>query len=419
MLLPGSKGWINKYFSLVEEKVIDVKYQKPPGYSAQRHLHLLSGKTGIVFGHSSLFLFFNESESSKWTEDEKLKLLLFETLLLVYIQKYGIKSALKEDFIDSLLSYYSGYNNKGIQNLFTFFVKEDKITRLETIFSKRIDVSTGIFDNRWWFKTMSNVFIYLDVILYNRFINEEDSEVLKCYSEYAYNSLVAILLAAYSDGIVDEKEEAMFKIFLSSANLEGEYKDRSLYNLKNGAGYEDFTGLVTKDKLLCRFIIDLSLLTIFGNHDVEPSETDFVTDNLAKFLKLEDYDVEESMAMIEHFLLYSDVKSSFLTNKNIYEKVYGSFSSRWIKVILRNKDKLALELSESKELVSLIKKSATQELTAEEKEKVRSQFLDIVRSMPALAIFMLPGGAILLPLILKVLPDLIPSAFRDNEVEKG
>jgi hypothetical protein len=44
--------------------------------------------------------------------------------------------------------------------------------------------------------------------------------------------------------------------------------------------------------------------------------------------------------------------------------------------------------------------------------------MDIVKSMPSLAIFLLPGGAFLLPLVLKVIPDLIPSAFRDNEVEK-
>ena len=61
--------------------------------------------------------------------------------------------------------------------------------------------------------------------------------------------------------------------------------------------------------------------------------------------------------------------------------MYGSLSSRWTKVILRNKEKLAVELSQSKELVGLIKKSATQELTSEEKEKVKMQFMDIVKSM--------------------------------------
>ena len=57
-------------------------------------------------------------------------------------------------------------------------------------------------------------------------------------------------------------------------------------------------------------------------------------------------------------------------------------------------------------------------LSKEEKEAVKTQFKDLVKSMPSLAIFMLPGGAVLLPIVLKVIPDLIPSAFRDNEVEK-
>lgn len=417
MLLPGSKGWINKYFSLIEEGEVSLNYAHMNGITAQHHLHLLSGKTGIVFGYASRFLFFNKEDSSRWTDDEKLKFLLFETLLLVYIQKNGTPPTLKEDFIDSLYTYYSKYNSKSIQSWLLFWVKEDKITRLENIFSKRIDVSKGIFDNRWWFKTMSNVFVYLDVILFDRFLNDEDHEALRSYSEYAYNSLIAILLAAGSDGFVDEKEESMFNVFLSSANLEGEYKENALYHLKHGAGYASFTDLPKNDKLFCRFLLDLSLLTIFGNHEIEETEVEFIN-SLSRELELGDYDMEESMAIIEHFLLYSDMKNSFLSNKNVYEKVYGSLSSRWTKVILRNKDKLAVELSQSKELVGLIKKSAIHELTSEEKEKVKTQFMDIVKSMPALAIFMLPGGAILLPLILKVLPTLIPSAFRDNEVDK-
>lgn len=417
MLLPGSKGWINKYFSLIDEGEVVLKYSKMNSITSQHHLHILSGKSGIVFGYASRFLFFDKDDSAKWTEEEKLKFLLFETLLLVYIQKNGKTENLRNDFIDSLLTYYSKHNSKSIQSLLTFWIKESRSARLENIFSKRVDVSKGIFDNRWWFKTMSNVFVYLDVILYDRFLNHGDEEALRSYSEYAYNSLIAIILAANSDGFVDEKEQTMFNTFLSSANLEGEFKENAVYYMKNGADYAAFTDLPKNDKLFCRFILDLSLLTIFGNNDILQTEIDFINE-LSRELELENYDVEESMAIIEHFLLYTDVQNSFLGNKNVYEKVYSSFTSRWTKVILRNKDKLTVELSQSKELVSLIKKSTTHELTLDEKEKVKTQFMDIVKSMPALAIFLLPGGAILLPLILKVLPDLIPSAFRDNEVDR-
>ena len=64
------------------------------------------------------------------------------------------------------------------------------------------------------------------------------------------------------------------------------------------------------------------------------------------------------------------------------------------------------------------RKKKKRAFSKEEKETVKLQFMDIVKSMPSLAIFMLPGGAFLLPLVLKIIPDLIPSAFRDNEVEK-
>ena len=58
-----------------------------------------------------------------------------------------------------------------------------------------------------------------------------------------------------------------------------------------------------------------------------------------------------------------------------------------------------------------------EQLSDEEKSKVKSQFFDIVKSVPSLAIFMLPGGVLLLPFILKIVPDLLPSSFRDNEVD--
>jgi hypothetical protein len=44
--------------------------------------------------------------------------------------------------------------------------------------------------------------------------------------------------------------------------------------------------------------------------------------------------------------------------------------------------------------------------------------MDILKSMPSMAIFLLPGGGLLLPLILKIVPDLLPSSFKENEVEK-
>jgi hypothetical protein len=80
----------------------------------------------------------------------------------------------------------------------------------------------------------------------------------------------------------------------------------------------------------------------------------------------------------------------------------------------KNKLRLYQELSQSKEALFLLRKSTHTPLDEEEKAKVRIQLLDICKAIPALAVFMLPGGALLLPLLIKLLPDILPSAFKDD-----
>ena len=80
----------------------------------------------------------------------------------------------------------------------------------------------------------------------------------------------------------------------------------------------------------------------------------------------------------------------------------------------RNKLRLYQELSQSKEAMSLIKKSTHTSLSEEEKLKIKIQLLDICKAIPAFAVFMLPGGALLLPLLIKLIPDIFPSAFKEE-----
>ncbi|MEN8856808.1 MAG: LETM1 domain-containing protein [Flavobacteriaceae bacterium] len=81
----------------------------------------------------------------------------------------------------------------------------------------------------------------------------------------------------------------------------------------------------------------------------------------------------------------------------------------------KNKMRLLKELQQSKEAMHLIKKSTHSSLSDEEKEKIKIQLLDICKAIPSFAVFMLPGGALLLPLLIKLIPDILPSAFRDED----
>jgi hypothetical protein len=75
---------------------------------------------------------------------------------------------------------------------------------------------------------------------------------------------------------------------------------------------------------------------------------------------------------------------------------------------------LLKELNESKELMVLLAASTRRDLDEIEKKKVKIQLLDICKSIPSLTIFLLPGGSLLLPILIKFIPKLLPSSFNEN-----
>lgn len=417
MISPGSKGWINKYFELLEKEHIVLKCDLPAEIDNNAFIHAALGRTGIIFGFPSSLLFAKDLSDATWTAEEKLKVLLFESLLFVYKVSLDGQEFRKNDFVQALNDFYGFHSVSSIKKLYTFFLRESTEEKLEAIFTKRVDIKTNFIENRFWVNYLNNVFIYLDVILFNDFLQNRTKSSLLEYDEMAMNALTAITLAAFSDGSVEPQEKAMFSVFLASANLSDLQREIAESRFAKGADFSDFTDLVKDNELLKLFLLDLSSFVIFSDYDLAPEEMNYLQ-LLCRQIGLTDKELNEGLALTEQFIINNQDNIPFLKSSSSVEKVYLSLSVRWVKILGRNKDKLAAELKQSKELVSLIRKSTTTELTKEEKEAVKSQFKDIVKSMPSLAIFMLPGGAFLLPLVLKVIPDLIPSAFRDNKLEK-
>ena len=67
--------------------------------------------------------------------------------------------------------------------------------------------------------------------------------------------------------------------------------------------------------------------------------------------------------------------------------------------------------------MKLLSQSTYRELTKDEKIKVREQLLDICKTIPSLTIFLIPGGSLLLPILIKYIPSLLPSAFNENKID--
>lgn len=89
------------------------------------------------------------------------------------------------------------------------------------------------------------------------------------------------------------------------------------------------------------------------------------------------------------------------------------------KIIKKNGVAVLTELRESREALFLLWRLASgRSLTAEEQQRLKEQLADMARTIPALGIFSLPGGLLLLPILARSLPwNILPSAFR-QELEK-
>lgn len=417
MFSPGAKGWVNKYFDLVQKKELqlDVDWSIVEKVNEDELIHVVLGRTGINFGYATQFIYFNPEKNSKWTSDEKLKLLLFESLLFVYYQKN--KSLNIDDFSRKVIEFYEKSTSSNKIKAFFNFSKSTNSSKIESILAKRVDIKVSYFGNSFWVNQLNNAIIYLDVILFKLFLETGSKNIIVKHPDYALDVLKTITLSAYADGVIEKKEKLVFDVFLASANLPENYHEIATERFQEGMNLNHSQIQVQKNILFRKYLIDLAALVILSNQEYSVKEKDFIT-QYNTFLGLDEETLNDSLALTEQFILNNQDQISFLHDSSSMEKLVGSFSKRWVKILGRNKDKLVVELQQSKELVNLIRKSTKTELTKEEKELVKVQFMDIVKSMPSLAIFMLPGGTILLPLILKIIPDLMPSAFRDNEIDK-
>lgn len=407
-LAPGAKNWISKYFHLAEEGEISFTENK------EKRLVESLINTGLLYGVPRKMLFATKIPTIHFTKDEQLKLLLFEHLLNVYQSKYNDRNI--NFFLEKLLSFYG---NEFTENLLEKFIpilrSETAESNVEKILAHRVKVKTPIFGTNYWLNHLSNCFVFLDVLLFEDFLSDNPTNFQQGYNDFAVFVLRNLVFAAYLDNQVIEQEQKILWRFLASAELNDYDHQQMEANILYGISDTQLKLHFINHKTLNECTFSLSIFLVKGTHLTTESEEEKIN-QLANLLQLNAFRADEIELLTEKFMLENQKDVSFV-NSSTTNYLYKSFTRKWLRVLGRNKDKLIEELKESKELVALIQKSTKQELTKEEKEAVKEKFMDLLKSMPSVALFMLPGGSLLLPIILKLVPDLLPSSFKDNELD--
>ena len=126
---------------------------------------------------------------------------------------------------------------------------------------------------------------------------------------------------------------------------------------------------------------------------------------------------QQSLDDLRSFSIQHAKKVQLFEHANPIKHLYKTSSDMVKVLILRNKNRLIKELLESGELLKLLTLSTVRDLNTEEKQKVKEQLLDVCKTIPSLTLFLLPGGSLLLPIMVKLIPKMLPSAFNDNAVD--
>ncbi|SHG22422.1 LETM1-related biofilm-associated protein [Flagellimonas flava] len=394
---PSAAGWINKFGHLAKKEATYF-----PDFTS---LYQELKQNGFVYGiHLDIPDFIPVEH--KLTEDEIAKINLLTALYFTF--KFEKGEVDFELFVNTVFQYYRSLEVAKISFLNKILGGTQTENQLEKLLDSRIYLGGNAF-NRAFGNSITNSLLYVDVLIFRIYLNGHPS--LMEHAQLLEYVTMNIAYQALNSKDAHEKDVKLMQLLASSltyvnlneAHFDGSYRDLLKHNFTD----------CEKD-----YFLDMACLTIWEDQQVSYSESDYIL-GLGNDLDKTEKEVQSAIENVFDFFQKNKERVSYLNDKNLASQFYDGMSKNVSKLILRNSKRLKKELTESKELVGLLSKSAVKELTSEEKKKVQNQLLDIFKSVPSLAIFMLPGGAVLLPIFIKLIPKLLPSAFDDNRVEEN
>ena len=393
---PSASGWIEKYGSLVQ------KHQNAfPDFDS---LYNALRKNGFVYGLNSGIPDFIPLEHDL-SEDEKAKINLLNALYFTYHLK-GEKRDYSY-FVEEVYKFYEILKIKKAGFFGKLFTERKTSAKLEKLMASRIYIEDNIF-SKTFNSLITNSLLFIDVLLFKHYLNNLGD--LKSKAEEIEYLAINITYHALSSKEKNRSDDKLSQLLASSLTyincadntFDGSYRDRLL---------------AKKETWENRYLLDMACLTVWEDHSLDYTESEFIF-GIGKDLGIDNQLILESIMHVTEFFKLNLDTIPYLKEKNLAHQFYDSMGKIVKKLILRNSKRLLKELSQSAELVSLLSKSTVRDLSSEEKKKVQNQLLDIFKSIPSLAIFILPGGAILLPIFIKLIPKLLPSAFDENRIEE-
>lgn len=297
--------------------------------------------------------------------------------------------------------------------------RQDHGQRFEQEIRRRLGQGTetfrlpGIYYNSFLFLDLHSCMMWQRRMLVEP---EREAEHLQQLSQQQLQQrqlLIRLMIAAAtSSGEVVPAERRLIQWFLKSSGLSRKRVAVLRRELKRGITLEEIH-IQPAPWLVRRFMLEATLMTILVDRDLSAEEERFVMEVVEK-LELWEEELNQSMVALEVFILNQEDSLPAFKDRPLIFHLSENLRRQATTAIRKNLHRVVTEIRETKTLYNLLIKSTHTSLTPEEKSKVRQQLIDVLKTIPALAIFALPGGGIILPVLIKLLPfNLLPSAFED------
>ncbi|WP_412463861.1 LETM1-related biofilm-associated protein [Flavobacterium mekongense] len=395
MINPSVPGWIDKFFA--------EQNQSPHSFPKdEEDFYIRTRNTGFIFGHIVSFDASIPIETEDRLPQEISKIGMLNTLFQMYrLVKQNNDNV---DFVKETVAFYNTMIPRGFNPLKKVLESSSFSSKLEKIIHERVQTNEDIFSKNFS-HVITNALLFIDVLAFKQYL--EKGNVPEKYSTIIEDIVISIVsLSLKSKTGISPHDDLLAKLFESSVRY-------NKYSNNNINTIEDLDLSYLSNKLEKYYVIDLAGISLWSDAKVENEERYFMF-KLGEILHTDDSKVLESIHFINNFIITYKAEIPYFNFSNPVKHFYDQTTESVAILINRNKSRLLKEISESKELMQLLAKSTRKDLNKDEKKKVKKQLLDICKTIPSLTIFLLPGGGLLLPILIKFIPTLLPSSFNEN-----